>query len=39
MEKWLDDNDVLIYSAHNEFKSIVTERFVRNLNGQINKEI
>ena len=36
MEKSLDDN-VLIYSDHNECKSIVTERFIRNLNGKINK--
>ena len=31
MQKWLDDNDILMYSTHNEGKSVVAERFVRTL--------
>ena len=30
-QKWLDDNDILMYSTHNEGKSVVAERFVRTL--------
>ena len=29
MEKWLDDNDILMYSTHNEGKSVVAERFFK----------
>ena len=29
MQKWLDDNHILIYSTHNEGKSVVVERFIR----------
>ena len=35
MQKWLDDNDILMCSTHNEDKSIVTERFIRTLKGKI----
>ena len=28
IQKWLDNNDILIYSNHNECKSIVAERFI-----------
>ena len=28
-KKWLKDNDIEIYSTHNEGKSVVAERFVR----------
>ena len=31
MQKWLDDNDILMYSTHNEAKSVVAERFIRTL--------
>ena len=31
MQKWLDDNDILMYSTHNEGKSVVAERFTRTL--------
>ena len=30
-KKWLRDNDIVIYSTHNEGKSVVTERFIRTL--------
>ena len=29
MQKWLDDNDILMYSAHNEGNSVVAKRFIR----------
>ena len=29
--KWLQDNDIAIYSTHNEGKSVVAERFIRTL--------
>ena len=28
-KKWLKDNDISMYSTHNEGKSVVTERFIR----------
>ena len=30
-KKWLKDNDIEMYSIHNEGKSIVAERFIRTL--------
>ena len=30
-QKWLDDNDILIYSTHNEVKSAIAERSIRRL--------
>ena len=34
----LDDNDILMYSTHNEAKSVVTERFKKVLKGKIYKK-
>ena len=36
MKSWPDKNDIQIYSAHNERKSVVAERFIRTLK-KINK--
>ena len=36
-KKWLKDNDIEMYSIHNEGKSVVTERFIRTLKTKINK--
>ena len=36
-KKWLKDNDIEIYSINNEGKSVVTERFIRNLKTKIYK--
>ena len=36
-EKWLRDNDIVMYSTHNEGKSVVAERFIRTLKSQIYK--
>ena len=36
-KKWLRDNDVVMYSTHNERKSVVAERFTRTLKSKIYK--
>ena len=36
-KKWLQDNDTVMYSTHNEGKSAVAERFIRTLKNKINK--
>ena len=35
MQKWLDENDILIYSTGNEDKAIVAERFIWILKSKI----
>ena len=39
MQKWLDSNNNLMYSTHNEGKSVVVERFVKTLKAKICKTI
>ena len=36
-KKWLQENDIAMYSAHNEGKSVVAERFIRTLKSKIYK--
>ena len=36
-KKWLQDNDIAMYSTHNEEKSVVAERFIRTLKHKIYK--
>ena len=36
-KKWLKDNDIEIYSIHNEGKSVAAERFIRTLKNKIYK--
>ena len=36
-KKWLRDNDIVMYSTHNEGKSVVAERFIRTLKNKICK--
>ena len=36
-KKWLQDNDIVMYSTNNEGKSVVAERFIRTLKSKINK--
>ena len=36
-KKWLQDNDIVMYSAHNEGKSAVAETFIRTLKSKIYK--
>ena len=38
-KKWLKDNDIDIYSTHNEGKSVATERFIRTLKKKIYKHM
>ena len=35
MQKWLDDNDVLMCSTHSEVKSVVAEKFIKNVMDKI----
>ena len=36
-KKWLRDNDIAMYSTHNEGKPVVAERFIRTLKSKIYK--
>ena len=36
-KQWLQDNNIVMYSAHNEGKSVVAERFIRTLKNKIYK--
>ena len=36
-KKWLQENDIAMYSTHNEGKSVVAERFIRILKNKIYK--
>ena len=36
-KKWLKDNDIEMYSIHNEGKSVAAERFIRTLKSKIYK--
>ena len=39
MQEWLDSNSILIYSTHNEGKSVIVERFVKTLKAKIYKKM
>ena len=38
-KKWLQENDIVMYSTHNEAKSVVVERLIRTLKAKIYKYI
>ena len=38
-KKWLQDNDIVMYSTHNEGKSVVAERSIRTLKSKIYKHM
>ena len=38
MEEWLDNNDISMYSTHNEYKLVIAERFIKLLKGKIYKK-
>ena len=38
MLECLDNNDILMYSTHNEGKSVTIERFIKTLTSKIYKE-
>ena len=35
MQEWLDNNDILLYSTHNEGKSVIAERFIKTLKSKL----
>ena len=37
MKSWLQDNDIVLYSTHNEGKSVVVERFIKTLKNKSYK--
>ena len=39
IQEWLDNNNVLINSTHNESKSIIAERFIKTLKAKIYKRM
>ena len=39
LKKWLQDNDIVMYSTNNEGKSVVAERFIRTLKSKIYKHM
>ena len=39
LKKWLNDNDISMYSTYNEGKSVVAERFIRTLKNKIYKHM
>ena len=38
IQEWLDNNDILRYSTHNDGKSVIAERFMKTLKAKIIKE-
>ena len=38
-EKWLSDNDIIMYSTYNEGKSVVAGRFIRTLKNKLYKHM
>ena len=38
MQEWLDNNDILMYSTHNEGKSVTAERFIKTFKAKIYKK-
>ena len=39
MQEWLKNNDILMYSTHNEVKTVITERFIKTLKGKVYKKM
>ena len=39
MQEWLDNNNTLIYSTHNESKSVIAERFIKALKSKICRKM
>ena len=38
MQEWLDNNDILMYSRHNEGKLVIAENFITTLKAKIYKK-
>ena len=39
MQEWLDNIDILMYSTHNEGKSVIAEMFIKTLKSKIYKKV
>ena len=39
MQGWLDNNDISMYSAHNEGNSVIVEKFIKTLKAKIYKKM
>ena len=39
MQEWLDNNDILIFSTHNDSKSVIAERFIKTLKAKSYKKM
>ena len=39
IQEWLKNNDILMYSTHNEVKTVITERFIKTLKGKVYKKM
>ena len=39
MQGWFDNSNILMYSTHNEGKSVIAERFIKTLKSKIYKKI
>ena len=39
MQKWLNNNDILMYSTHKKGKSVTPERFIKTLKAKIYKKM
>ena len=39
MQEWLDNINILMYSTHNEGKSVIAERFIKTLKAKIYKKM
>ena len=39
MKSWLEKNDIEMYSAHNEGKSVVAEKFIRTIKNKIYRHM
>ena len=37
-QEWLDNNDILMYSTHDETKSVIAKRFIKKLKAKVYKE-
>ena len=38
MQEWLDNNDILMYSTHNEGKFVIAKRFIKTLKAKVYKK-
>ena len=39
MQEWLENNDILMYSPHNEGKSVIADKFIKTLTFIIYKKM